>query len=125
MASPPAKTKKNPKSDIELIEWSEDGETFTAEIFGSETFTFSTDVNAFLLLNAVRDGGGFVDLMDSLVEVVENEDEDVEDTRRKERERFHNLLANQKKLTVERLAKFVGDITEIAGNEDAQRSSSD
>lgn len=127
MASVPEKTKKKkePKSDIELLEWSDDRETFTAEIFGEETFTFSTDVNAFLLLNAIRDGGGFVDLMDSLVEVEEVDDEDIEDTRRKEQDRFHSLLSRQKKLSVERLAQFVGDITEIAGNEDAETSSSD
>lgn len=135
MANAPARTKKAaPKKpqgeewdDVRLISRDEDDETFVAEIFGEEEFTFSTDVNAYLLLNAVRDGGGFLDLMDSLVVVDTNgtDPKKVEADRTKERDRFHDLLKRQKHLSVERLAVFIGEITELAGNETDDSSSTD
>ena len=130
-SSTPARTKKKveePESDIELTVRNEDG-SFEATIFGTDTFLFSDDVNGYLLLNAVRDGAGFLDLMDSLVLVPDIPDDatdkQIEELRAAERDRFHKLLAGQKRLSIERLAKLVGDITEIAGNESTDSSSSD
>ena len=122
--------KKKDFDDVKLVRWDDSGEEFTARIFDAEEFTFSTDVNAYLLLNASRDvaGGGFLDLMDSLVVVDTTEadgDSEVEDLTRKERNRFHDLLKAQKQLSVERLAKFIADLMEIAGNEDGDNSSTD
>lgn len=133
MANTPARTTKKKAasesdSDVVLIRRHEDDGSFEAEIFGTETFLFSDDVNGFLLLNAVRDGSGFLDLMDSLVLVPDADgadDDEIEKLRDAERERFHKVLATQKRLSIERLAKMVGDLTEIAGNESGDSSSSD
>ena len=113
----PAKTSE-PVSDITLVEMAKDGATFTAELFGAETFMFSTDVNAFLLLSAARDGVVLVNLMDSLVEVVPEKGESIDDARERERERFHELLGSQRGLSVERLSRLIGDIIDMAGNEE-------
>lgn len=125
----PAK-KKEDFDDVKLVRWDDSGEEFTALVFDAEEFTFSTDVNAYLLLNASRDvnGGGFLDLMDSLV-VVDTTgadgDKEVEAVTKAERDRFHDLLKAQRNLSVERLAKFIADVMEIAGNEDGDSSSTD
>ena len=124
----PAKRKAQPKKadeefdDLTDVDYDEANEQFTAEVFGSgERFLFSTDVNAFLLMNAARDlrGGAFLDLMDSLVTVPDGED--AED----ERKRFHDTLGSVRHLTVERLAAFVAAITDAAGNEDGGSSPDD
>jgi hypothetical protein len=133
--SPARTTKKTPAKkkdfdDVKLVRWDDSGEEFTASIFDAEEFTFSTDVNAYLLLNASRDvaGGGFLDLMDSLVVVDTTEadtDREIDEVTKTERDRFHDLLKAQKNLSVERLAKFIADLMEIAGNEDGDSSSTD
>lgn len=136
MASTPARSAKTPKpievdeyDDIELIgEIDTSDESFTAKVFSEAEFTFSTDINGFLLLTATRGGDEFIRLMDSLVIV------DISDTRSKkeigarteaEKTRFHDVLSTQKHLTIERLAKFVGDLMDIAGNEDGETSPAD
>lgn len=126
----PASKKKKEFEDVELVRWDDSGEEFTARVFGAEEFNFSTDVNAYLLLNASRDiaGGGFLDLMDSLVAVDTAEaetDKEVDALTAAERDRFHDLLKRQDHLSVERLAKFIADLMEIAGNEDDDSSSTD
>jgi hypothetical protein len=121
---PPAKPKEEDFDDIRLIKWNDDG-SFDAELFDEETFTFSTDINAYLLLNAVRDGTGFLDLMDSLVLVDDEGVEDLAAAADDEGRRFHECLKRQKNLSIERLARLVGEITEIAGNESGDSSSSD
>lgn len=132
MASTPARTKKKTEkfADIELLgDIDPESESFQARLFGEEVFRFSTDVNGFLLMNAVRGGGEFMDLLDSMVLLPEESDgltgRDLEQARQAEEKRFHDVLATQKHLSVERLARLVGDLTEIAGNEDGETSSSD
>lgn len=129
MAKPPAKKTSDPTPDIELVgSIDENSQAFDATLFGRETFRFSTDINGFLLLNAVRGGGEFIDLLDSLVllpdDALTGEDgkpltgRDLERARDIEKERFHRCLAEERNFSVERLARMVADITEIAGNED-------
>jgi hypothetical protein len=132
MANTPARTTKKATKeivDLELVgEIDTTDETFVARVFGDDEFTFSTDINGFLLLTATRGGDEFVRLMDSLV-VVDTDGltkkAEIEAARDAERERFHNVLASQKHLTIERLATFVGELMEIAGNEDGENSSTD
>ena len=132
MANTPARTTKKVTKeivDLELVgEIDTTDETFVARVFGEEEFTFSTDINGFLLLTATRGGDEFVRLMDSMVVVDTgglSGKRDIEAARDAERERFHNILAAQKHLTIERLASFVGELMEIAGNEDGENSSTD
>lgn len=133
MASTPARTKKKAEpeyDDIELIgEFDAESESFNAKIFGDDVFRFSTDVNGFLLMNAVRGGGEFMDLLDSMVLLPDGHEDlserEIERLRDEEKERFHGVLSDQKHLTVERLARLVGDLTEIAGNATGETSSSD
>jgi hypothetical protein len=133
MASTPARTKKKAEpeyEDIELVgSFDSEAEAFNAKIFGEEVFRFSTDVNGFLLMNAVRGGGEFIDLLDSMVLLPEGSqdlyDREMERLRSEEKERFHGVLSDQKHLSVERLARLVGDITEIAGNVSGETSSTD
>lgn len=126
MANTPARTTKKtvvePTSDITLIgEIDGADESFTAKIFDGGEFRFSTDINGFLLLTATRGGDEFIALMDSLV-LVDTDGattpKEIEAARDAEKKRFHDVLASQKHLTIERLASFVGDLMEIAGNED-------
>lgn len=126
MANTPAKTTKKSTGektpDIVIVgEIDTSDESFTATIFDGEEFRFSTDVNGFLLLTATRGGDEFIALMDSLV-IVDTDaaatPKEIEAAREAEKKRFHDVLAGQKHLTVERLAAFVGDLMEIAGNED-------
>ena len=132
MANTPARTTKKVTKeivDLELVgEIDTTDETFVARVFGEEEFTFSTDINGFLLLTATRGGDEFVRLMDSMV-VVDTDGMtkkgEIEAARDAERERFHKVLAGQKHLTIERLASFVGELMEIAGNEDGENSSTD
>jgi hypothetical protein len=128
----PARTKKptpDPPQDIELVgSIDTEDETFTAKIFGGEEFLFSTDVNGYLLLTATRGGDEFIALMDSLVLIPDTDGlkpKEIEAAREAEKERFHSVLAHQKHLTVERLARFVGELMEIAGNEEGESSSTD
>jgi hypothetical protein len=132
MANTPARTTKKATKeavDLELVgEIDTVDETFVARVFGDDEFTFSTDINGFLLLTATRGGDEFVRLMDSLVVVDTHgltKKAEIEAARDAERERFHNVLASQKHLTIERLATFVGELMEIAGNEDGENSSTD
>lgn len=132
MATTPARTTKKPVKDtvdLELVgEVDTADETFVARLFGEEEFTFSTDINGYLLLTATRGGDEFIRLMDSLV-VVDTDGltkkAEIEAAREAERDRFHNVLASQKHLSIERLASFVGEMMEIAGNEDGGNSSTD
>jgi len=130
----PARTKKtvarsDDDTDIELVgEIDDSAESFTARVFDEEEFSFSTDINGFLLLTATRGGDEFIRLMDSLVlydTKGTTSKKILEERRLAEQKRFHDVLARQSHLTVERLAKFVGDLMEIAGNEDGDSSSTD
>jgi hypothetical protein len=133
MATTPARTKKKAEpeyEDIELVgEFDAENESFHAKIFGKETFRFSTDVNGFLLMNAVRGGGEFIDLLDSMVLLPDGHEDlperEIDQMREEEKDRFHGVLTDEKHLSVERLARLVGDITEIAGNVNGETSSSD
>jgi hypothetical protein len=137
MPASPATRAKKPKGrldartefdDIVVLSRDDEAETFEAKIFGTDdVFTFSMDLNAYLQLAAFSGAAGaFVDFMDSLVVVNTDGDDDrraVERKRRDEAERFHDLLKNTSHLTVERLAQFVADITEIAGDRPTNSSS--
>jgi len=128
----PARTKKptpDRSQDIELVgSIDTEDESFTARIFDGEEFLFSTDVNGYLLLTATRGGDEFIALMDSLVLIPDTDGlkpNEMEAAREAEKQRFHSVLARQKHLTVERLARFVGELMEIAGNEEGESSSTD
>lgn len=123
-STPATRGKTKPKEptydDIVVLSRDDEAQTFTAKIFDGETFVFSTDINGYLHMAAFSGRtDSFIEFMDSLVEVPLEDDDDDKDIERKTREegkRFHDLLAGQKGLTIERLAKFVADITEIAGD---------
>ena len=134
MASTPARTTKTATAkaeydDIVLVgEIDTSDESFVAKVFSEAEFTFSTDVNGYLLLTATRGGDEFIRLMDSLVLVDTDgakDDKEIDARTEAERARFHNVLATQKHLSIERLAKFVGDLMDIAGNEDGETSPAD
>lgn len=106
-------------ADIHII--SREDESFRARIFDSdEIFTFSTDVNAFLMLNAFSgEAGAITSFMLSLIEIEVDDNADTDDIeikRAETRRKFTDLLAGQKGLTIKRLIKFVGDLTDAAGN---------
>ena len=99
--TPARTTKKKPVEeavDLELVgEIDTADETFVARVFGEEEFTFSTDINGFLLLTATRGGDEFIRLMDSLVVVDTSgltKKAEIEAAREAERERFHGVLAS-------------------------------
>ena len=117
-----AKTSTAPKKTYpDIVVLRKDDETFSARIFDDpEPFTFSTDVNGFLQLEAFSgQAGAFSELMFSMLEV-DIEDDDTEDQIDRKRwdvkQRFTNLLKGQKGLSIERLIRFSVNITEIAGN---------
>lgn len=119
----PARTPKNKKTydDVAIVSEDPDAETFTARIFDStEMFTFSTDVNFWLQMNAFSgEPGAFADFMHSLLEVEVEEDDDEKSLDRKRFEtkrRFNDVMRETKHLGPERLVQFIADITEIAGN---------
>jgi hypothetical protein len=137
MPTAPAKrTKSRPRpnertefDDIVVLGRDDDAQQFTARIFESdEVFVFSTDINAYLQLAAFSGrGDAFVEFMDSLVCVTSITDDDdqrmIDRKTREEAERFHSVLKETSGLGVERLAQFVADITEIAGQRPTNSSS--
>ena len=121
MPSVPA-TQKKPKSDyadIKLVSTVED--VFVAKIFDDpEPFTFSTDVNAYLQINAFSaEPGAIKQFLYSMLSVETADDADENDIARARfdlKRRFDETLATVKGLTAERLVQFLLDLTEIAGN---------
>lgn len=118
----PARTRgPKPKDYADLHIITRDDETFRARIFDSdEVFTFSTDVNAYLMLNAFSgEPGAITTFMLALIdiEVDDNADaDDIEIKRAETRRKFTDILSTQKGLSVKRLVRFVGDLTDAAGN---------
>lgn len=103
---------------FEVVSRDEDAETYVGRLFGEEDFTFSTDVNGWLLIQA---GSGrtkdFTDLIWSLIQVEAGEDETPEEARRREMDRFDSLLRSRKHFSVEDLMELVNEFTEAAGND--------
>lgn len=122
MATPAKRTaSKSSKTKIfeQTSEIDDDG-NFTALVFGEE-FKFSSDVNAYLLLKAVRDNGRFIDLIESLIVVEPEDGEKLEQARHRESRRFDELMTSQRNFSIEQLAELIADITDAAaGNEDAE-----
>jgi hypothetical protein len=123
--STPARTRapKQQKAyaDLTIVSRHADGDSFRAKIFDDEeVFTFSTDVNAFLLLNAYSgEPGAITDFMLSLIEVdVADADDDatIERKRADTRRHFTDILKTQKGLSISRLIQFTADLTDAAGN---------
>lgn len=120
----PARTrgvKGNGKDYADLHVIARDDDSFRARIFDSdEVFTFSTDVNAFLMLNAFSgEPGAITNFMLSLVDIEVPDDADADDIeikRAETRRKFTDAISTQKGLSVKRLVKFVGDLTDAAGN---------
>lgn len=100
-----------------------DDASFVAHVFDEdEPFKFSTDVNAFILSGAMSGGtesiGSMRRLLMSLVLVPDTSDgDDPELARLAERDRFVSMMERQQNLSMERLAKFLGDLLEAAGKE--------
>lgn len=121
MATPAKRTASKSKTKIfeQTSEIDDDG-NFTALVFGEE-FKFSSDVNAYLLLKAVRDNGRFIDLIESLIVVEPEDGEKLEQARHRESRRFDELMTSQRNFSIEQLAELIADITDAAaGNEDAE-----
>lgn len=123
----PARTRhtKSAKDYADLHIVSRDDETFRARVFDSDDlFTFSTDVNAFLMLNAFSgEPGAITTFMLSLVEIEVDDTADADDIEIKRvetRRKFTDILSTQKGLSVKRLVRFVGDLTDAAGNVTAE-----
>lgn len=117
----PARSSKKKYDDVHVVAEDSELEQFTARIFDStEVFTFSTDVNFWLQMNAFSgEPGAFADFMHSLI-VVDIDDDDDERTADQKRfdakRKFGEVMKTTKHLTPERLIRFIADITEIAGN---------
>ena len=121
MPSVPA-TQKKPKNDyadIDVLSTVED--VFIAKIFGDpEPYTFSTDVNAYLQINAFSaEPGAIKQFLYSMLSVETADDATEADIARARfdiKRRFDETLASVKGLKAERLVQFLLDLTEIAGN---------
>lgn len=129
MPSAPAKTKpKKDYDDIVVLSTAPDGETFTAKIFDDVApFTFSTDVNFYLQMQAFSgEPGAINEFLLSIVEIEVDDDDDdkaIEQKRFETKKRFTDILKTTRHLNAERLVRFVLDISEIAGNGTSTSSS--
>lgn len=127
MASTPARTrarKDKPEGDVEFLGYSDDGHTFEARLFGERTFTFSTDVNTYILGRLTSELGVASKLLHSLLEVIPQTDDDgkeietVEAARFRLKREFDDLLDSQKGMSFERVYGLVDDLARHAmGNE--------
>lgn len=113
--------KQKDYDDIVVVSRAPDNETFLARIFEDpEPFVFSTDVNFYLQMQAFSgEPGAINEFLLSIVEVPVDDDDTQEDIERKRadtKRRFTDDLKTAKRLTPDRLVRFVLDITEIAGN---------
>lgn len=121
MPSVPA-NRNAPKKDFDDIKvLSMEPDHFTAKIFDDpEPFTFSTDVNSYLQINAFSaEPGAIKQFLYSMLEVTTEEDateNDIARARFDVKRRFDDLLGSVKGLKADRLVQFLLDITEIAGN---------
>lgn len=123
MPSTPAKTRNRGKDydDIVVVSRSDDDETFVAKIFGNdESFTFSTDANFYLQMQAFSgEPGAINEFLLSLIEIHVEDDDDqkaIDQKRQETKKRFTDILKNTRHLNADRLVRFVLDLTEIAGN---------
>lgn len=113
------------ESDLVIVE--QEDERFVASIFGEE-FTFSTDVNPWLLLMLAEGGNvaqALTKLIYSLIEVDIPEgtsEDEAENLRKAEGDRFSDLMGSQRGLSMERLFKLVNDLIAAAGNGTATSS---
>lgn len=118
---PVARTPKSKKEYADIKVLSEDDDAFVARIFDDPNpYTFSRDVNAYLMYTAYTGEPGALNSFLYSLLVVETPDEasdsDVDTARWELKRRFKETMETQKGLTMERLIKFTTDLTEIAGN---------
>lgn len=113
----PAKKKRDVAMFVKTSEQDDDG-NYTADIFG-ETFTLSSDVNGWLtMLAGSGDLRAVRDLVESVIVVPEpDEDETLEQARRKEKDRFHGLMSKQQHFSIEDAMTFVSELIEASGND--------
>ncbi len=115
----PARQSDSKKKNFVVLSTNEDDETYVARLFDEENFTLSTDVNGWLLINA---GSGkaadFLKLIWSVIVVEPNDDEKIEDARRREMGRFSDLLGARKHFGIEEVMELVNDMTEVSAGND-------
>lgn len=118
-----AATPARRRTEVEMFEMTseiDDDGNYTAEIYG-ETFTLSSDVNAWLLIEAgAGEPKAIVSLVHSLLVVEPEDGEDLDAARRRVQKRFTDHIGAQRNFSVERLVEFIADITEAAGNDLAE-----
>ena len=112
------KARAKPVKMFEVLTEPDDDGIYTANIFG-ETFTLSSDANGWLLFLAGSGQSRYVvQLVESLIIVEPKEGEDIEVARRRERDRFHSHMGEQKGFTIESAVEFVNALTEVSAGND-------
>lgn len=113
-----------PESDLEILSYSEDGLTFEGRLFGEETFTFSTDCNAFVTSNAAASMAGLVRFFHHLISIDHltegKTQKQIDLIAFEEKQRFDDVMSRQRNFTFERFGKLFGDVVEATGNDESE-----
>jgi hypothetical protein len=111
------------ESDLEVLGYSDDGLTFEARLFGTETFVLSTDINAHVVSLSTTSMGKLTEFFHRQVSIdhlVEGKKQrEIDQIADEEKKRFDDLLGEQRGLTFERYGKLFADIIEAAGNDES------
>lgn len=111
------------ESDLEVLSYSDDGLTFEARLFGTETFVLSTDINAHVVSLSTTSMGKLTEFFHRQVSIDHLIDgktqKEIDNIASDEKKRFDDLLAEQRGFTFERYGKLFADIIEAAGNEES------
>lgn len=100
-----------------LTEPDADG-NYDVAIFG-EQFSFNSDVNPWLLtLAGTGKPSAIVNLVQSTINVVPEDGEKLDQARRREADRFNEVLGSQRGLTFEDVAELINHLTEVAAGND-------